>query len=33
MWKESDEKIIVRASTKERPGEYCITNAAVWMNV
>jgi acyl dehydratase len=31
MWKESDDKIIVRASTKER-GEYCLTNAAVWLN-
>ena len=32
MWKESDDKIIVRATTKERPGEYCLTNAAVWLN-
>jgi 3-hydroxyacyl-CoA dehydrogenase/3a,7a,12a-trihydroxy-5b-cholest-24-enoyl-CoA hydratase len=32
MWKESDDKIIVRASTKER-GEYCLTNSAVWLNV
>ena len=32
MWKEADDRIIVRASTKERPGEYCITNAAVWLN-
>ncbi len=31
MWKESDDKIIVRASTKER-GDYCLTNAAVWLN-
>lgn len=31
MWKESDDKIIVRASTKER-GEYCLTNSAVWLN-
>lgn len=33
MWKESDDKIIIRASTKERPGEYCLTNSAVWLNV
>jgi acyl dehydratase len=33
MWKEADDKIIVRASTKERPGEYCLTNSAVWLNV
>ena len=32
MWKEADDKIVVRASTKERQGEYCITNAAVWLN-
>jgi len=32
MWKEADDKVIVRASTKERPEEYCITNAAVWLN-
>jgi len=33
MWEESDDKVIIRASTKERPGEYCLTNAAVWLNV
>ena len=33
MWQESDDKIIVRAFTKERPDEYCLTNSAVWLNV
>ncbi|MGQ9475549.1 MAG: MaoC/PaaZ C-terminal domain-containing protein [Actinomycetota bacterium] len=33
MWKESEDKIIFRCTTKERPEEYCITNAAVWLNV
>ncbi len=32
MWQEADDQIIVRASTKERPEEYCLTNAAVWLN-
>jgi acyl dehydratase len=32
MWQEADDQIIVRASTKERPDEYCLTNAAVWLN-
>lgn len=31
MWKESEEKIIIRCKTAER-GEYCLTNAAVWLN-
>lgn len=33
MWQETDDKIIVRSSTKERPGEFCLSNAAVWLNV
>lgn len=33
MWKESPSRIIVRAHTKERPGEYVLTNAAVELNV
>jgi len=32
MWKEADDKIVFRCTTKERPEEYCITNAAVWLN-
>ena len=33
MWQEADDKILFRCTTKERPEEYCITNAAVWLNV
>ena len=33
MWKESPSRIILRAHTKERPGEYVLTNAAVELNV
>jgi acyl dehydratase len=32
MWQEADDMIIVRCSTKERPGEFCLTNSAVWLN-
>ncbi|MDY6795832.1 MAG: MaoC/PaaZ C-terminal domain-containing protein [Actinomycetota bacterium] len=32
MWKEENDKIVFRCTTKERPEEYCITNAAVWLN-
>ncbi len=32
MWKEADDKVIIRCKTAER-GEYCLTNAAVWLNV
>jgi acyl dehydratase len=31
MWKESEDKVIIRCKTAER-GEYCLTNAAVWLN-
>jgi len=31
MWRESDEKVIVKARTAER-GDYCLTNSAVWLN-
>jgi (3R)-3-hydroxyacyl-CoA dehydrogenase / 3a,7a,12a-trihydroxy-5b-cholest-24-enoyl-CoA hydratase / enoyl-CoA hydratase 2 len=31
MWQQQDDLIIIRAKTKER-GEYCLTNAAVWLN-
>ncbi|MDW7729735.1 MAG: MaoC/PaaZ C-terminal domain-containing protein [Bacillota bacterium] len=31
MWKEKDDYIIIRSKTAER-GEYCLTNAAVWLN-
>ncbi|MEW6442783.1 MAG: MaoC/PaaZ C-terminal domain-containing protein [bacterium] len=33
MWKVGPGKLIVRASTKEKPGEYVLTNAAVELNV
>jgi acyl dehydratase len=32
MWQEKDDQIIIRAKTAER-GEYCLTNAAVWLNI
>jgi acyl dehydratase len=32
MWKEADDKIIIRAHTKERPGEYILTKGAVELN-
>jgi acyl dehydratase len=32
MWKEADDKIIIRAHTKERPGDYILTNGAVELN-
>ncbi len=32
MWEESPGKIVFRSKTAER-GEYCLTNAAVWLNV
>jgi acyl dehydratase len=31
MWKVADDQVIIRCKTKER-GEYCLTNAAVWLN-
>jgi hypothetical protein len=31
MWQQQDDLIIIRAKTKER-GEYCLTNAAIWLN-
>jgi len=33
MWQEAEDMVILRSSTKERPGEYCLTNSAVWLNV
>jgi len=30
MWEESEDKVIIRCRTAER-GEYCLTNAAVWL--
>jgi len=33
MWKEADDKIILRAHTKERPGDYILTNGAVELNI
>lgn len=33
MWKVDDNKLIIRAKTKERPGEYILTNGAVELNV
>ncbi|OFW59868.1 MAG: hypothetical protein A2W01_12110 [Candidatus Solincola sediminis] len=33
MWKVADDQVIVRAFTKERPDQYCLTNSAVWLNV
>ncbi len=31
MWQEKPDQIIIRSKTTER-GEYCLTNAAVWLN-
>jgi acyl dehydratase len=31
MWQEKDDQIIIRSKTAER-GEFCLTNAAVWLN-
>lgn len=31
MWQETSDRVIIRARTAER-GEYCLTNAAVWLN-
>lgn len=31
MWQEKDDQIIIRSKTAER-GEYCLTNASVWLN-
>lgn len=31
MWQEKPDQIIIRSKTAER-GEYCLTNAAVWLN-
>jgi acyl dehydratase len=31
MWQEKDDQVIIRAKTAERE-EYCLTNAAVWLN-
>ena len=33
MWKEADDKIIIRAHTKERPGDYILTKGAVELNI
>jgi 3-hydroxyacyl-CoA dehydrogenase/3a,7a,12a-trihydroxy-5b-cholest-24-enoyl-CoA hydratase len=32
MWQEAEDMIILRSTTKERQGEYCLTNAAAWLN-
>ena len=32
MWKESEDKVLIRSKTKER-GDYCLTNGAVWLKV
>jgi (3R)-3-hydroxyacyl-CoA dehydrogenase / 3a,7a,12a-trihydroxy-5b-cholest-24-enoyl-CoA hydratase / enoyl-CoA hydratase 2 len=32
MWQVKDDQIILRCKTAER-GEYCLTNAAVWLNL
>ncbi len=32
MWQEKDDQIIIRSKTAERD-EYCLTNAAVWLNL
>lgn len=32
MWKAAEDKIILRAHTKERPGDYILTNGAVELN-
>lgn len=31
MWREGEDKVVLRCKTAER-GEYCLTNAAVWLN-
>jgi acyl dehydratase len=31
MWQEKDDQVIIRSKTAERE-EYCLTNAAVWLN-
>lgn len=31
MWREGEDQVILRCKTAER-GEYCLTNAAVWLN-
>lgn len=33
MWKVAEDRLIIRAQTKERPGEYILTNGAVELNV
>ena len=33
MWKVAKDRIILRAHTKERPGDYILTNGAVGLNV
>ncbi len=32
MWQEEEDRIIIRSKTAER-GEYCLINAAVWLNL
>ena len=32
MWQDAPDKVILRCKTAER-GDYCLTNAAVWLNV
>ena len=32
MWQEKPDQVIIRCKTAER-GEYCLTNAAVWLNI
>lgn len=31
MWREGEDKVLLRCKTAER-GDYCLTNAAVWLN-
>lgn len=32
MWQEKPDQVVIRCKTAER-GEYCLTNAAVWLNI
>jgi 3-hydroxyacyl-CoA dehydrogenase/3a,7a,12a-trihydroxy-5b-cholest-24-enoyl-CoA hydratase len=31
MWQEESDRVIIRSKSAER-GEFCLTNAAVWLN-